>query len=131
MEAESSEANIIRNILQQVNGTIVSIGHFEGHAISSAQVAVLEGVADRLEQLEEIAAVDTPSSSQITQATTEEDGTRAARLQIAREIKRKQIELAAAPKANRPVINQDIGKLLSERARLDRLIKQFETATLI
>lgn len=131
MDAQSSQANIIRNILQQVNGTIINIGHIEGHYISIAQVAVLEEVADHLEQLEEVSAIDTPSSSQVTEAATEEDGVRVKRLQLAREIKQKQIQLAAAPKGQKPVINQDLGKLLSERARLDKLIKQFETATLV
>lgn len=129
--SSESIAHTIRNILEQCNATTISIGHTEGHFLSSKQFAVLEECADTLESLESVAGIDTPSSSAITQASTEEDGVRSRRLQLAREIKQKQIQLTAASSGNRSAINQDIGKLLSERAKLDKLIKQFDTATLI
>jgi len=129
--SSESIAHTIRNILEQCNSTTISIGHTEGHFLSSKQFAVLEECADTLESLESVAGIDTPSSSAITQASTEEDGVRSRRLQLAREIKQKQIQLIAASPSNRSQINLDIGKLLSERAKLDKLIKQFDTATIV
>jgi len=129
--SDNSIAHTIRNILAQCNSTTISIGHTEGHFLSSKQFAVLEECADTLESLESVAGVDTPSSSAITQASTEEDGVRSRRLQLAREIKQKQIQLTAASPGNRSQINLDIGKLLSERAKLDKLIKQFDAATIV
>lgn len=129
--SDESIAHTIRNILRQCNSTTISIGHTEGHFLSSKQFAVLEECADTLESLESVAGIDTPTSSAITQASTEEDGVRARRLQLAREIKQKQIKLTAAAPGDRSAINQDIGKLLSERAKLDKLIKQFDTATIV
>lgn len=130
-DPELSVAHTIRNILQQVNSTTISIGHSEGHFISTRQVAVLEDCADSLEHLESVAGIDTPTTSQITQATTEEDGVRARQLQLAREIKAKRIRLTASIPANRSSINTEINQLLSEQAKLAKLIKQFETATLV
>lgn len=129
--SNESIAHTIRNILEQCNSTTISIGHTEGHFLSSRQFAVLDECADTLESLESVAGVDTPSTSSITQASTEEDGVRSRRLQLAREIKQKQIQLTAASPGNRSQINLDIGKLLSERAKLDKLIKQFDTPTVV
>lgn len=129
--SDNSIAHTIRNILTQCNSTTVNIGHLEGHFISSKQIAVLEECADTLESLEVDRDINTPSTSEVTAASTEEDGVRARRLQVAREIKQKQIQLVAALPGNRSVINNEIGKLLSERARLDKLIKQFDTATIV
>lgn len=129
--SNESIAHTIRNILEQCNSTTISIGHTEGHFLSSKQFAVLEECADTLESLESVAGIDTPSSSAITQATTEEDGIRARRLQLAREIKQKQIQLTAATPGDRSQINLEIGKLLSERSKLDKLIKQLDSATIV
>jgi len=128
--SDESIAHTIRNILTQCNSTVISIGHTEGHFLSSKQFAVLEECADTLESLESVAGVHTPTSSAITQASSEEDGFRARRLELARELKQKQIRLTAAPPGDRSQINLEIGKLLSERARLDKLIKQFDVTTI-
>jgi hypothetical protein len=130
MDTESSIANTIRNIIQQFNSTTITIGHYEGHFISTAQAAVLESCADSLEHLESVAGIDTPTTSQITAASNEEDGVRARRLEVAREIKKKQITLTKAISSQRPTINLEIGKLLSERAKLDKLIAQFDASTI-
>jgi hypothetical protein len=127
--SDESIAHTIRNILAQCNSTVITIGQVEGHYLSSRQFAVLEECADTLENLETIAGIDTPTSSQITAASSEEDGIRARRLEVSRLVKRKQIELTAAKPTKREAINLEVGKLLSERAKLDRLIKQFDTAT--
>jgi len=128
---ENSTINIIKNILAQCNSTVISIGHTEGHFLSSKQLVVLKECVDDLTDLESVADIDTPSSSQITEASTEEDAVRARRLQLAREIRNKQLQLASTSAANRSEINLDIGKLLSERARLDKLIKQFDTIAIV
>lgn len=94
--SDESIAHTIRNILKQCNSTVISIGHTEGHFLSSKQFAVLEECADTLENLESVAGVDTPTTSAITQASSEENGFRARRLELARELKQKQIRLTAA-----------------------------------
>jgi len=75
--SDESIAHTIRDILKQCNSTVISIGHTEGHFLSSKQFAVLEECADTLENLESVAGVDTPTTSAITQASSEEDGFRA------------------------------------------------------
>lgn len=129
--SDESIAHTIRNILSQCNSTTISIGHTEGHFLSSKQFAVLEECADTLENLESVAGIDTPVSSAITQASTEEDGIRARRLEIARELKQKRIRLAFSAPGDRPQINLELGKLLSERAKLDKIIRQLDSATIV
>lgn len=128
--SDESVAHIIRNILKQCDSTTISIGHTEGHFLSSRQFALLHKCADALEDLESVAGVNTPTTSIITQAPSEEDGVRARRLELVRELKQKQITLIAAPSGDRSQINLEIGKLLSERAKLDKLIKQFDATTI-
>jgi hypothetical protein len=127
MDAAGSISNQIRNILAQVNNTTVSIGRQEGHYISSAQVAVLSACADKLESLETLPVIDTPSSSIVVPASSEEDVIRAQRAELARIIKRKTIELSSADKSHKPSLNLELGKLYSERARLDKLIKDIDS----
>lgn len=129
--SDESIAHTIRNILKQCNSTTIAIGHTEGHFLSSKQFAVLEECADSLENFESVAGIDTPTTSAITQASSEEDGFRARRLELARELKQKQVRLTAAAPGDRSQINLEIGKLLSERAKLDKLIKQFDAATIV
>lgn len=130
MDTESRIANTIRNILKQVNSTTISAGKLEGHFVSTAQVAVLEECADTLENLESVAGVNTPTSSQVTRAASEEDAIRTRRLQVAHELKQKQVQLALATASDRTAVNNELGKLLSERARLDKLIKRLDAVNL-
>lgn len=126
MDAVGSISNQIRNILFQVNSTTVSIGRHEGHYISAAQVSVLSDCADKLHKIELFSVVDTPSSSVVFPASSEEDAIRAQRAELARTIKRKTIELSSADKSHKPHLNIELGQLYSERARLDKLIKDID-----
>lgn len=128
--SQESIAHTIRNILAQCNNTSISIGHTEGHYISTRQVAVLEECADLLEELKSVAGIDTPATSVVTEHQSEESSFRARRLELAEELKKKQIALVVATPVRRPQINQEIGQLLSERAKLDKLIRQVESLNL-
>jgi len=119
-------AHIIQNILKQCSTTTISIGHTEGHFLSAKQLTILAECADSLEALESAIGINTPTSSAQGQNPTEEHVIRARRSQVAQEIKQKQIQLSTAAIAEKPQLNLDLGKLLSERAKLDKLIKQFE-----
>jgi len=126
MSAEGNISNKIRSILHQVNSTVISIGNHDGHFISTAQLAVLEECADDLDKFESTVGVNTPTTSEAAQDCTEEGAVRVRRAEVAREIKRKELLLATSGKSAKPTINLELGKLYSERAKLDRLIKVFD-----
>lgn len=127
MEANDAIANTIRNIIAQINhNSSIRLDHFEGRFISERQIAVLEECCDQLEQLESVAGIDTPTSSQITAASSAEDGIVARRLALTKDIKKKQTELAFAARDKKSNINKEIGALLSERAKVDKLLKQIQ-----
>jgi hypothetical protein len=126
--SETSIAHVIQNILEQCDRTVISIGPVEGHFLSTKQFAVLEECVDDLLKLGQ--ELDTPSSSAVTQPSSEEGAVRARRLQLTHEVKRKQLALVSLPAEAKTGVNDEIGKLLSERAKLDKLIKKFDAVSL-
>jgi len=119
----------IVNILDQCDLTTISIGHAEGHFISTKQVAVLRECAASLESADDV-TVDTPATTQVSASTSLEDQVKGRLLEVTTLIKRRQLELANAQSVEKPSINLELGKLWSERAKLDKLSKQFDALTL-
>lgn len=125
MESANSISNIIRNIVAQVQDTTIIIGKIEGSFVSERQIAVLLDCAERLE-IFDLETLDTPTDSVIAEEVNVEAETRARRKLVADQIKSITAQISAADPTKRIHLNLDLGKLLSERAKLDKLIKQFD-----
>lgn len=121
MESQGNKTHTILNILAQVKETRLSVGTFDGYAISKRQVVAIE------EALEELISVNTPEASE---AGGEEDSLRVRRVQVASEIRHKNIQIAAASPEERSALNLQLGKLLSERARIDKLLTRLDSLSL-
>jgi len=141
METLGGIPNEIKNVLGQIKTTGFNTGHLSGHLISQAQFEFLEDCVSRLEtidksRLHNIAESNlsedfltlrlTPDPSVNDTVADEEHEARAQRQIIKRDIQRKQIELSKAKKEDRSSINNEIGKLLSKRSKIDRLLKSIE-----
>jgi len=123
--ASESIANKISNILTQCDSTTISIGHTEGHFLSSKQLSVLQGCVESLRELDLAKAVSAPTFVIDDPSAAAESEIRARRLQVSGELKYTQALQALAAPEDRSKLNLDIGRLLSERAKLDKLIAQF------
>lgn len=122
MDSRSSHAHVIKNIITQVSSTSVHLGHFEGHAISSAQVKVLRDVADQLERAE---ARNAAEGLLPTDTDIDEEDIRTRIATLTSQIKGKQVTITFADKTQKPIINLGINTLLSERAHLRKLLEKF------
>lgn len=100
----------IQKIIAAIQDTHINIGETVGHFITSDQIQGL------LEQF---------FASQIEVEDTE-DTVRARRHEVVREIKALTIKQAKAPATERSSINLQIGALLSERAKIDKLLAQIK-----
>lgn len=132
--SDKAIAHQLLNVIKQVRTTKIEIGHTEGHFVSEKQLAVIENCAESLDA-DCSSTLDTPFSSEYAESFIEEEidtpvklesSTRARRLEVSAQIKKKRKELALTPPSRKGLINSDIGQLLSERARLDKAIKDFE-----
>jgi len=123
--SQDSIAHTILNILEQCNSTTISIGQAEGHFISSKQLVVLRECAESLETFD-TCSIDTPTSTIATASTPLEVQVKGRFQEVTSAIKRRQLEIANAKPADKSAINIELNKLWSERAKLDKLIKQFE-----
>lgn len=121
-------ANKIQNVLTQCDTTVINIGQIDGHFLSSKQFAVLEECVRELSVIKS----QTASASSSTSAATlpnDEFAIRGRRAQLKKLINQKHIDIAAASTSDRSDLNLDLGRLLSERAKLDKLIKQLDSTS--
>jgi len=103
-----SPANTIRSILSQVQTTDIDIGSHTGHFISSNQV---QAILNALELGHSKVAPPTEVALLLERARENN-----------RQIQEKQIELERAPKKERARVNEELGELLSQRARIDKAV---------
>jgi len=120
-------ANTIDNILNQSEKTSISIGKVIGHYLSQGQLIALRECVEHLRVLESAAALTT--STAVVSDHEEEYLVHAQRATVAKAIRAKQAAVTSASGADRPTLNLELGKLLSERAKLDKLIKKFGDAS--
>lgn len=125
MKQESGIVNTIENIFDQVGNTTIDTGKSEGHYISSAQFGTLRESVDSLVAIARTATAEESSPSKAsTPSTVSLAKGREPLLQ--EQLRVKEIELSAATPANRVRLNEELGQLKSERARIVGLTRRVE-----
>jgi len=124
--SNSGNINTILAILKQCADTTILIGKTEGHFLSDKQLSTLNRCVATLE-IENRFETDTPEDTEVLELSSEEDITRNRRLEVSKQLKTTLLLLTHATPEQKVELNLVQGKLLSERAKLDKLIKQFDS----
>lgn len=129
MQSTNDLRRAIEHQLSQCEENRIEIGDKIGHFISQRQIALIRQLLEdnRLDVSEEVLGGISLGKQRAhsPDISPSEQRLRAERRSVAKDIRDKESELESAPRHRRALLNEQLGALLSRRARIDKSLREY------